>query len=88
MFGQAECNFVLGHNETSIPPKPGSLGRPMSGHIGAVVDDDGNELPRGEVGHIAFKRPDPAMQLEYWNNPQATKEKFVGDWLLTGDLGQ
>ena len=39
------------------------------------------------LGHIAFKRPNPAMLLEYWNNPQATKDKFVGDWLLTGDLG-
>jgi acetyl-CoA synthetase len=44
--------------------------------------------PRVMVGHIAFKRPDPVMLLEYWNNPQATKDKFVGDWLLTGDLGQ
>ena len=87
-FGQTECNLVLGHNETLMPPKPGSLGQPIPGHVGAVVDDDGNELPAGEVGHIAFKRPDPVMLLEYWNNPQATTDKFVGDWLLTGDLGQ
>jgi len=88
VFGQTECNLVLGHNETLMPPKPGSLGQPIPGHIGAVVDDDGNELPAGEVGHIAFKRPDPVMLLEYWNNPQATTDKFVDDWLLTGDLGQ
>jgi acetyl-CoA synthetase len=86
-FGQTECNLVLGHNETLMPPKPGSLGQSIPGHIGAVIDDDGNELPPGEVGNIAFKRPDPVMLLEYWNNPQATKDKFVGDWLLTGDLG-
>ena len=88
VFGQTECNLVLGHNATLMQPKPGSLGQPIPGHIGAVVDDDGNELPPGEVGHIAFKRPDPVMLLEYWNNPQATTDKFVGNWLLTGDLGQ
>jgi len=88
VFGQTECNLVLGHNATLMPAKPGSLGQPIPGHIGAVVDDDGNELPPGEVGHIAFKRPDPVMLLEYWKNPQASADKFVGDWLLTGDLGQ
>ena len=87
VFGQTECNIVLGHNETLMPPKRGSLGQPIPGFVGAVVDDGGNELPPGELGHIAFKRPNPAMLLEYWNNPQATKDKFVGDWLLTGDLG-
>jgi acetyl-CoA synthetase len=88
VFGQTECNLVLGHNATLMPAKPGSLGQPIPGHIGAVVDDDGNELPAGEVGQIAFKRPDPVMLLEYWKNPQASADKFVGDWLLTGDLGQ
>ena len=87
VFGQTECNIVLGHNETLMPPKHGSLGQPIPGFVGTVVDDDGNELPPGELGHIVFKRPNPAMLLEYWNNPQATKDKFVGDWLLTGDLG-
>ena len=86
VFGQTECNLVLGHNETLMTPKPGSLGQPIPGHIGAVVDDAGNELPAGDVGQIAFKRPDPVMLLEYWNNPQATTDKFAGDWLLTGDL--
>jgi len=88
VFGQTECNLVLGHNATLMAAKPGSLGQPIPGHIGAVVDDDGNELPAGEVGQIAFKRPDPVMLLEYWKNPQASADKFVGDWLLTGDLGQ
>jgi len=87
VFGQTECNLVLGHNETLMPPKPGSLGQAIPGHIGGIVDDDGQEVPAGTVGHIAFKRPDPVMLIEYWNNPRATREKYAGDWLLTGDLG-
>ena len=87
VFGQTECNLVLGHNAALMAPKPGSLGQPIPGHVGAIVDDAGNELPAGEVGQIAFRRPDPVMLLEYWNNPVATWDKFAGDWLLTGDLG-
>lgn len=87
VFGQTECNLVLGHNAALMEPKPGSLGQPIPGHVGAIVDDAGNELPAGEVGQIAFRRPDPVMLLEYWNNPVATRDKFAGDWLLTGDLG-
>src|SRR3990170_1422373 len=86
-YGQTECNLVLGHNELVMRPKPGSLGLAMPGHVGGVVDDDGNELAAGEVGQLAFKRPDPVMLLEYWNSPEATAAKFAGDWLLTGDLG-
>ncbi|MCP5105745.1 MAG: AMP-binding protein, partial [bacterium] len=37
---------------------------------------------------IAVKRPDPVMFLEYWRRPDATRKKFIGDWLLTGDLAQ
>ncbi len=33
-------------------------------------------------------QPDPVMFLEYWKNPQATADKFVGAWRLTGDLAK
>ena len=41
----------------------------------------------GELGQIAVKRPDPVMFLEYWGKPEATREKFIGDWMTTGDQG-
>ncbi len=44
-------------------------------------------MPPGVEGQIACKRPHPVMLLEYLNRPDATREKFLGDWLLTGDLG-
>ena len=87
VYGQTECNLVLGNCWQVLTPKPGSLGRAMPGHVAAIVDDDGRELAPGEVGQIAFRRPDPVMMLEYWRNPQATAKKYAGDWLLTGDLG-
>ena len=87
VYGQTECNLVLGNCWQVLAPKPGSLGRPMPGHVAAIVDDEGRELADGEVGQIAFRRPDPVMMLEYWRNPEATARKYAGDWLLTGDLG-
>jgi acetyl-CoA synthetase len=38
-------------------------------------------------GMIAVKRPDPVMFLRYWQDEEATRRKFIGDWLLTGDQG-
>ena len=86
-FGQTECNVILGNNGNVFPIKPGSIGRPTPGTICAIIDDDGNELPPGEEGHIACKRPHPVMLLEYLNKPEATRDKFIGDWLITGDAG-
>ena len=34
-----------------------------------------------------MKWPDPVMFLEYWDRPDATREKFLGDWMTTGDQG-
>lgn len=86
-FGQTECNLVLGNCASVMPVKPGSLGRSMPGHVCAIVDDQGRELKAGEIGNIVVRAPDPVMMIEYWKNPQATKEKYIGEWLITGDLG-
>ncbi len=86
-FGQTECNVVLGNNGNLMPIKPGSLGRPTPGTIVAIVDDEGHEVAPGVVGHIAVKRPHPVMLKEYLNKPDATREKFIDDWLITGDTG-
>jgi acetyl-CoA synthetase len=86
-FGQTECNVILGNNGNVFPIKPGSIGRPTPGTVCAIIDDEGNELAPGEEGHIACKRPHPVMLLEYLNKPEATRDKFIGDWLITGDTG-
>jgi acetyl-CoA synthetase len=90
MFGQTEINYVVGNCQAAWPVKPGSIGRPYPGHRVAVIDDQGKELPRGELGEVAVNRSfnhqaDPVFFLEYWKNDKATKEKFIGDWGCTGD---
>jgi len=86
-YGQTECNYVLGSCGALGITRAGAIGMPVPGHRVAVVDTAGRELPPGSLGQIAVKRPDPVMFLEYWQRPQATADKFVGDWMLTGDEG-
>ena len=87
-YGQTEVNLVVGSCSEVMEIRPGSMGRAIPGHKVEVVNDSGVPVLPGTVGEIAIQRPDPVMFLEYWKNPEATKEKYVGDWCLTGDLAK
>ena len=92
MFGQTEMNYIVGNSAEKWPARAGSMGRPYPGHQVAVIDDAGNAVGAGTVGEVALHRydihghADPILFLGYWNNPQATQDKFNGDWCRTGDL--
>lgn len=96
MFGQTEVNYIVGNSHERWPARPGAMGRPYPGHRVAVIDADGREVPRGEVGEVAVHRRDrhgardPIFFLGYWRNERATLNKFTGDrdnsWCRTGDL--
>jgi acetyl-CoA synthetase len=86
-YGQTECNLVAGSCAAIGVSRPGMIGRPIPGHAVAVIRQDGGICEPGELGQIAIRRPDPVMFLEYWNRPDATREKFIGDWMTTGDQG-
>lgn len=86
-YGQTECNAVLGSCAGLGVSRAGAIGRAIPGHEVAIIGPDGIVLPRGTQGQIAVRRPDPVMFLEYWNKPDATAEKFIGDWMTTGDQG-
>jgi acetyl-CoA synthetase len=87
-YGQTEVNLVLGNCAALMPVQPGSMGRPIPGHVVEVVDEAGQPVPVGDIGEVAVRRPDPVMFLGYWQNPAATADKFVDDWALTGDLAR
>ncbi len=87
-YGQTEVNLVVGNCWEVMEIRPGSMGRAIPGHEVEVIDGDGRILPPGEAGEVAVKRPDPVMFIEYWRNPEATAEKFIGDWAATGDLAR
>ncbi len=86
-YGQTECNLMLGSCAELGVSRPGAIGKQIPGHRVAIINEQGEELPANSLGNIAVHRPNPVMFLRYWNNDKATKEKFIGDWLLTGDQG-
>jgi acetyl-CoA synthetase len=86
-YGQTECNLTLSSCSALGVLKAGAIGKPVPGHKVAVIGSNGEVCKAGELGQIAVQRPDPVMFLEYWGKPQATRDKFIGDWMTTGDQG-
>jgi acetyl-CoA synthetase len=86
-YGQTECNLVLSSSAMLAVSRPGAIGKPVPGHEVAVIDPDGAPVKAGEIGQIAVRRPNPVMFLAYWGQPDATRDKFLGDWMTTGDQG-
>ena len=84
-YGQTECNMVVSSCAEAFAPRPGCMGKPVPGFDVQVIDGTG-AVTQAE-GDIAVRKGAPSMMLEYWNRPDATAEKFRGDWLLTGDRG-
>jgi acetyl-CoA synthetase len=80
-------NLVLASCAQIGVSRPGTIGKPVPGHSVAIIRPDGSRCAPGESGEIAIRRPDPVMFLEYWGKPDATRDKFVGDWMTTGDQG-
>lgn len=66
--------------------KVGSVGKPLPRSEVRIVDEDGNEVPTGQVGEITIKG-DHVMK-GYVKNPEATALAMRNGWLLSGDLGK
>jgi long-chain acyl-CoA synthetase len=62
-----------------------SVGLPCPGADIVVVNADGREVPRGEIGEIWIHGG--SVIRGYWNNAKATAESFTGGFWHSGDLG-
>ncbi|WP_417727313.1 class I adenylate-forming enzyme family protein [Roseovarius sp.] len=84
-YGMSECStFISGSPDH--PAAPGTLGRPQAGRRVAIMGATG-PVPLGTEGTIAVHKSDPGLMLGYLGAPEATAQKFNGDWFLTGDQG-
>jgi len=94
LYGQGESPMTITglsqrhHADTGEPrwkERLGSCGVPRTGVVVRVVDDNDEEVPRGEIGEVVTKS-DCVME-GYWENPAANALTLRGGWLHTGDLG-
>lgn len=86
MYGQTEASARL----TYLPPerlrdKAATVGIPIKDVCIKIMNERGDELPRGEAGEVCAKGPN--IMLGYWRDPEASQDKFFGEWLRTGDVG-
>jgi long-chain acyl-CoA synthetase len=65
--------------------KPGSVGRPWPGSVVKVLDEDGAELPPGEVGLVYMRMG--TSTFEYHRDAEKTRKALVGDLFTLGDIG-
>ena len=76
VYGQTECNLVVGNNAKLFPIRPGSMGKATPGFDVRIVDEQGEELPRGERGIIGVRQPNPVTMIEYWKQPGSDGEEI------------
>jgi benzoate-CoA ligase family protein len=63
--------------------RPGSSGEILPGYEARIVDENGNDVPDGEVGSLLIKGD--SVCASYWNKHEKTKETIQGHWIRTGD---
>ncbi len=61
----------------------GSTGKPVSGYELKLVDEEGQEVPGGEIGTLLVKGDSAAQQ--YWRKREKTRITMQGEWINTGD---
>jgi fatty-acyl-CoA synthase len=87
-FGMTEFGpGVFSMDAASAAAKQGTVGRPNHFVAARLVDEEGRDVPRGEVGELLLKGP--AMCSGYFEDPAATAEAIDAEgWLHTGDLAR
>jgi benzoate-CoA ligase family protein len=76
-------HYLISNTETDF--KPGSSGRILGRCEARIVDGDGNEVERGDIGTLHVRTRSSA--IEYWKKPEKTADTMLdGGWLNTGDM--
>jgi 4-hydroxybenzoate-CoA ligase len=63
--------------------RPGATGKPVPGYELRLIDDEGKEVPQGEIGTLLVKGLSAAQQ--YWRKRSKTLMTMQGEWINTGD---
>jgi long-chain acyl-CoA synthetase len=85
-YGLTETSPIAICNTLAIKDWTGNIGVPIPNTEVAILDDDGREMPLGEVGEICIRGPQ--VMKGYWNRPDETAKVFTADgWFRSGDMG-
>jgi acyl-CoA synthetase (AMP-forming)/AMP-acid ligase II len=85
LFGMTEMSaLVSGLLPSESEGRENSVGKALPFIEIRIVDDDGNDVPVGEVGEAVYRGP--TVLKEYYKNPEATAEATRGGWFHSGDL--
>lgn len=85
-YGLTEAPLVLVNTPENSKRKPMSIGKAVMFVDARILDDNGEEVPTGEIGELAIKAKN--VTPGYWNKPAETAKAFHGRYLLTGDLAK
>ncbi|WP_285889349.1 o-succinylbenzoate--CoA ligase [Neobacillus niacini] len=85
-YGLSETAPVTAFNPLRGTRKPGSVGIDIPDVKNKVVDPDGIEVPRGEIGELIVKGPN--VMMGYLGMPEATFSALKNGWFYTGDLAR
>jgi len=85
-YGLSETTCASTVNPLHGVRKPGTVGLPLPGQQVAVIDEEGNHLPAGQVGEVAIAGP--TVMAGYLNKAEETAKTLVDGWLRTGDVGR
>lgn len=84
IYGQSEMGVLTSLRSWYLEGKLGSIGRQAYNVDVALVDTEGNPVPRGVVGEVASRGNN--IMLEYYNEPEQTAAFWRNGWAVTGDL--
>ncbi len=85
-YGLSEASPVTHANPVQGEIRKGSIGLPLPSIDAKVVDEEGREVPLGEVGELIVKGPN--IMKGYWNRPEETAKALRDGWLYTGDMAR
>jgi long-chain acyl-CoA synthetase len=85
-YGLSETSPVASFNHPHAERKPGTIGTPIRGVEMRLVDDEGGDVPEGEVGEIAIRGEN--VMRGYWQRPEETAKAIPDGWFRTGDLAR
>ncbi|MGI8429896.1 MAG: long-chain-fatty-acid--CoA ligase [Solirubrobacteraceae bacterium] len=83
-YGLSETSPIASFNQPDRERRAGSIGTSIDGVQMKVLDDEGTEVPQGEVGEIVVKGHN--VMKGYWNHPDATAQALREGWFHTGDM--